>query len=97
MQENNQEQERDPLLTETVFVDASQVSPMKTGIKLVSPTKLKSQQKNSQSNKKELVKTPALTSGKRVAPFKMPTNVLFSYYKTFCQRQTLDKEAKSIV
>jgi len=70
---------------------------MKTGIKLVSPTKLKSQQKNSQSNKKELVKTPASTSGKRVAPFKMPTNVLFSYYKTFCQRQTLDKEAKSIV
>ena len=101
-EENNQEQEMDPLLTETLFVDASQqvTSPVKTAIKLVSPTKLKSQQKNNQSNRREMLKTPTSTSflsGKRTAPFKMPTSGLFLEFKSFCHRQNGDKEAKSIV
>ena len=111
---SSKQEELDPLMTETVFVDASQAvsSPVKPVLKLVSPSKLKVQQKVTEKNvtitqnktsniDKTVASKPAPTSCNKPKSIKvltkLPKSPLFEDYKSFCKNMTGNSDVKTIL
>ena len=93
--DTEQDQDPDPLLTETVFVDTSKSSsPVKPVIRIVSPSKLKSKTKPAEDASKRSLQTPQRQGVK--PKVSLPTHPVFEEYKSFCSNLTNDQEAPLI-
>ena len=91
-----QDQDPDPLLTETVFVDTSKSSsPVKPVIRIVSPSKLKCQSKPSDDERnKTFQPTPKQVVKPKVS---LPAHPVFDEYKLFCRNLSKDQEVQLIM
>ena len=96
----------DPLLTETVFVDTSNIiSPVKSVIKIISPSKLMMPSKNNNEttgaklNPANIQAAPAKESpAKKVPPLSsVETNPLFQEYKNFCVKSASNPRIQKIL